>query len=102
MDRWEALSTALRSTLWLADNYALIGGSPSSSVPLSNRTRRPPSGPRGSALRPGYRNTPAATKGHSMRSEERRVGKECVSKCRSRWSPEHKKKKIIKKVKEYR
>src|SRR3546814_19030163 len=25
-------------------------------------------------------------------SEERRVGKECVSTCRSRWSPEHKKK----------
>src|SRR3546814_18484293 len=24
---------------------------------------------------------------HRMRSEERRVGKECVSKCRSRWSP---------------
>src|SRR3546814_20885893 len=23
----------------------------------------------------------------SIRSEERRVGKECVSKCRSRWSP---------------
>src|SRR3546814_16402188 len=27
------------------------------------------------------------------RSEERRVGKECVSTCRSRWSPSHKKKK---------
>src|SRR3546814_19688880 len=27
-----------------------------------------------------------------MRSEERRVGKECVSKCRSRWSPNLKKK----------
>src|SRR3546814_12550766 len=27
------------------------------------------------------------------RSEERRVGKECVSTCRSRWSPVHKKKK---------
>src|SRR3546814_10440654 len=26
------------------------------------------------------------------RSEERRVGKECVSTCRSRWSPKHKKK----------
>src|SRR3546814_18845857 len=26
------------------------------------------------------------------RSEERRVGKECVSKCRSRWSPDHSKK----------
>src|SRR3546814_19035524 len=27
------------------------------------------------------------------RSEERRVGKECVSTCRSRWSPYHQKKK---------
>src|SRR3546814_5556086 len=26
---------------------------------------------------------------HGVRSEERRVGKECVSKCRSRWSPYH-------------
>src|SRR3546814_20875128 len=29
----------------------------------------------------------------SVRSEERRVGKECVSTCRSRWSPYHYKKK---------
>src|SRR3546814_20819024 len=28
----------------------------------------------------------------AARSEERRVGKECVSKCRSRWSPYHYKK----------
>src|SRR3546814_8156358 len=28
----------------------------------------------------------------SMRSEERRVGKECVSTCRYRWSPSHEKK----------
>src|SRR3546814_16437597 len=28
----------------------------------------------------------------SARSEERRVGKECVSTCRSRWSPYHSKK----------
>src|SRR3546814_2624525 len=26
--------------------------------------------------------------GYTVRSEERRVGKECVSTCRSRWSPE--------------
>src|SRR3546814_19174868 len=26
---------------------------------------------------------------HRYRSEERRVGKECVSTCRSRWSPSH-------------
>src|SRR3546814_20861951 len=31
------------------------------------------------------------------RSEERRVGKECVSTCRSRWSPDHLKKKTNKK-----
>src|SRR3546814_19684033 len=31
------------------------------------------------------------------RSEERRVGKECVSTCRSRWSPYHSKKKTSKK-----
>src|SRR3546814_15658142 len=29
------------------------------------------------------------------RSEERRVGKECVSTCRSRWSPVHSKKKHV-------
>src|SRR3546814_20001809 len=27
--------------------------------------------------------------GRELRSEERRVGKECVSTCRSRWSPYH-------------
>src|SRR3546814_14935276 len=33
------------------------------------------------------------TFGHLHRSEERRVGKACVSTCRSRWSPYHSKKK---------
>src|SRR3546814_18807643 len=33
------------------------------------------------------------------RSEERRVGKECVSTCRYRWSPDHSKKKNNKKKK---
>src|SRR3546814_12897451 len=31
--------------------------------------------------------------GSPLRSEERRVGKECDSKCSSRWSPHYKKKK---------
>src|SRR3546814_11862142 len=35
----------------------------------------------------------AAARGPLQRSEERRVGKECVSTCRSRWSPYHSKKK---------
>src|SRR3546814_17457296 len=33
--------------------------------------------------------TVAVAFGIWMRSEERRVGKECVSTCRSRWSPYH-------------
>src|SRR3546814_16368035 len=33
-----------------------------------------------------------AAKIKEIRSEERRVGKECVSTCRSRWSPYHQKK----------
>src|SRR3546814_13541187 len=38
-------------------------------------------------------------KRYQGRSEERRVGKECVSTCRSRWSPCHeKKKKLTKKI----
>src|SRR3546814_13313589 len=36
------------------------------------------------------RNPPASV---GDRSEERRVGQECVSTCRSRWSPSHSKKK---------
>src|SRR3546814_17724846 len=39
------------------------------------------------------RGDPALLEGAWTRSEERRVGKECVSTCRSRWSPYHYKKK---------
>src|SRR3546814_12290830 len=38
----------------------------------------------------------------AYRSEERRVGKECVSTCRSRWSPYHYKKKYTNEQIEYR
>src|SRR3546814_13369562 len=34
-------------------------------------------------------NKPEVAPTASSRSEERRVGKECVSTCRSRWSPYH-------------
>src|SRR3546814_13333722 len=40
----------------------------------------------------------AATPAPAPRSEERRGGKECVSTCRSRWSPCHEKKKKVKKT----
>src|SRR3546814_2263520 len=47
-----------------------------------------------SALRAGaghYADTPLPCEigNVAIRSEERRVGKECVSTCRSRWSPYH-------------
>src|SRR3546814_14798033 len=42
------------------------------------------------------RQTWQKTPPRSLRSEERRVGKECVSTCRSRWWPYHQKKKHIK------
>src|SRR3546814_18547562 len=39
-------------------------------------------------IAPGAGTTPPKVYANS-RSEERRVGKECVSTCRSRWSPYH-------------
>src|SRR3546814_19933540 len=49
---------------------------------------------------PSYSGAPAfqalggvAVVASNTRSEERRVGKECVSTCRSRWSPDNSKKK---------
>src|SRR3546814_6878254 len=39
--------------------------------------------------RPGTRCRDPSSRPLDRRSEERRVGKECVSTCRSRWSPYH-------------
>src|SRR3546814_7421892 len=48
----------------------------------------PPSSARERGLGPGLL-AKAGFRGDRHRSEERRVGKECVSTCRSRWSPYH-------------
>src|SRR3546814_20809290 len=42
---------------------------------------------------PGGNHRSQASTASRVRSEERSVGKECVSTCRSRWAPSHKKKK---------
>src|SRR3546814_13499619 len=42
-----------------------------------------------------FAETYAATDEAGRRSDERRVGKECVSTCRSRWSPYHSIKKTL-------
>src|SRR3546814_3105299 len=44
---------------------------------------------RGSLRRLDYPSAESQFLGGGPRSEERRVGKECVSTCRSRWSPYH-------------
>src|SRR3546814_19548692 len=66
--------------------------------------RRCPSITRFSVVR--YRNDRGCSMGVSLarssRSEERRVGKECVSTCRYRWSPYHYKKKQQTKQNVYR
>src|SRR3546814_17802150 len=45
---------------------------------------------------------PARITARAHRSEERRVGKECVSTCRSRWSPYHYKKTVQREQKAYK
>src|SRR3546814_5410564 len=56
-----------------------------------SRPRRPsrrPFLPRAAPARAGGDDPPSASRlGRHDRSEERRVGKACVSTCRSRWSP---------------
>src|SRR3546814_13827175 len=51
-------------------------------VPAAGRLRR-------RAARRHHLGHPAGGDRRQARSEERRVGKECVSTCRSRWSPYH-------------
>src|SRR3546814_3122022 len=70
---------------------ALVTGVQTCALPISRGHGHPahtaaravPTGSSGGQRRRGHR---AA---RPPRSEERRVGKECVSTCRSRWSPYH-------------
>src|SRR3546814_20107928 len=69
--------------LLLADHHHGLGGR--SAGGYGRAPRRPP---RRHDADPLFR--PAGSDhGRGQRSEERRVGKECVSTCRSRWSPYH-------------
>src|SRR3546814_12305117 len=80
--------------------------SASSTEKIACASARAPRSYENHAYRNAFRarsNASPATEGTELdkvRSEERRVGKECVSTCRSRWSPYHKKKKKIKKNKQ--
>src|SRR3546814_13318688 len=66
---------------------------------IDGRPRKPPRDgpvhPAQPAIRPRSAWLPGGT---DRSSEERRVGEECVSTCRSRWSPDHQKKNIAHKT----
>src|SRR3546814_1122495 len=83
---------------------ALVTGVQTCALPIYGRERRDSRQPRGADpgpptgrklpggfhhLRVGRRGVLEARQADEGRSEERRVGKECVSTCRSRWSPYH-------------
>src|SRR3546814_14503189 len=71
---------------------------PASQSPRASRPDRARRGhAAGCAPRPPARRSPrhSPCRARESRSEERRVGKECVSTCRSRWSPYHSKKQLI-------
>src|SRR3546814_20051926 len=70
---------------------ALVTGVQTCALPISHLVWR--QRPQRSGYRPVLRRS-GAEKERSHRSEERRVGKECVSTCRSRWSPYHYQKKM--------
>src|SRR3546814_19234235 len=79
---------------------ALLTGVQTCALPIYrlNWKRRcaapPPSFPRSSTRHAitGIPRSSSLTRRRCLRSEERRVGKECASTCRSRWSPYHQKK----------
>src|SRR3546814_1291639 len=71
MERWSYPRIAVR----LTGDTAPRPGANYTRLPIHNQKRL-------HRLPPGHRRL-------DRRSEERRVGKECVSTCRSRWSPYH-------------
>src|SRR3546814_1283894 len=82
------------ATLSLAAAAVLVlAGCSAGSAPEASPTGTP--GDLCSAAAPsGVASDGMEVSGEEGRSEERRVGKECVSTCSSRWSPYHSKKKL--------
>src|SRR3546814_2573640 len=70
---------------------ALVTGVQTCALPISRRGGLGKFQARGEnlVLRPRKTNVSSEFDQMNVRSEERRVGNECVSTCRSRWSPYH-------------
>src|SRR5881397_2199940 len=72
-------SSRRRHTRWLN-----VTGVQTCALPISRRGTRTTSP---APERPRASPAPTSPTASSTRSEERRVGKECIEPCRSRWSP---------------
>src|SRR3546814_19784607 len=88
----------MRISDWSSDvcSSDLLTSSPPPLGPITNRGGISPWPiPAGNSMNTWALSSKARTGHHGAlsRSEERRVGKECVRTCRSRWSPYHSKKK---------
>src|SRR3546814_6385623 len=80
---WFFFSSRRRHT-----SCALVTGVQTCALPISGADQSAVPERRTDRHRPGRRDGQGAPAGR-QRSEERRGGKECVSTCRSRWSPYH-------------
>src|SRR3546814_15757170 len=79
----ENLEERLKFPAQPAGGAGLTRGGWRASLPVAGQApRRPPAAPRTPAAGPSFMNNSLPP-----RPEERRVGKECGSTCRSRWSP---------------
>src|SRR3546814_10757148 len=78
----------MRISDWSSDvcSSDLYSGNKKSAAITRRSDEAPTRGIRAEMQAPARRTAPVAP---PDRSEERRVGKECVSTCRSRWSPYH-------------
>src|SRR3546814_14306171 len=84
------------ATFWISPSSVRVGCEPptmlilySSAIRLSSLTNRGVCAVSASIASIGVRSRLSYDSNGSVRSEARRVGKECVSTCRSRWSPYH-------------
>src|SRR5213082_4079752 len=73
--------------------YEIVSGDWSSDVCSSDLRVEPGRREHGAGLRVDVVGVRQVDVGHVVRSEERRVGKECLTQCRSRWWRTNKKKK---------
>src|SRR3546814_79249 len=93
----DVCSSDLRSVVLAGDVVHLTDGVGKRRESLGGRVQRREFSVESHQSRRAVRRCQCSCGGHQIlvliRSEERRVGKECVSTCRSRWSPYHDKKK---------